>query len=129
VKEHPDLPIEARWETDILDHSAEFAERVLAQAPARYRQLASEPAIRELLGAENAFNAGKLCVYAEFQVFREEFDRRFPGAEPRACINAFCRLFLKNDISLSNLVRFFEGSADDELARMQRLGRRSPPQD
>ena len=39
---------------------------------------------------------------------------RFPSASPFACINAFAGLFLKNDISMSNLVEYVEGAADEE---------------
>ena len=58
------------------------------------------------------FNHGKLYVYAEFCVFRSEFLGRFNDASPAACINAFSGLFLKNDISITNLVEFIEGSDD-----------------
>jgi hypothetical protein len=108
-------------ESLVLDHAAEFVERVMARAPARYEALRVEPRVDRLLAGENAFNPGQLYAYAEYLVFREEFTRRFPDARPRACVNAFCRLFLKNDVSMSNLVRLFEGGVEAELARMERL--------
>jgi hypothetical protein len=48
-------------------------------------------------------------------VFRGEFRARFPEASPESCINAFSRLFLKNDISITNLVNFMESGADKEM--------------
>ena len=60
------------------------------------------------------FNHGKLFAYAEFAVFRKEFQARFPRASDYACLNAFAGLFLKNDISMSNLVEYVEGSDDEE---------------
>ncbi len=65
-----------------------------------------------------AFNHGKLYVYAEFSVFRREFLDRFPEASPAACINAFSGLFLKNDISIHNLVEFIEGADDAGQLRL-----------
>lgn len=115
------LPAQERIHSDLLDHAAEFVARVQARAPRRFEQLRAQRRIDALLTADNSFNAGKLHVYAEFQVFREEFDQRFPGAGREACINAFCRLFLKNDISISNLVRALEGDAEDDLTRLARL--------
>ena len=47
-------------------------------------------------------------------VFRREFRERFPDASPASCINAFSGLFLKNDISMTNLVDYMEGPADRE---------------
>ena len=47
-----------------------------------------------------------------------EFMARFPDASPFACINGFSSLFLKNDISISNLVEFMEGSDDREQLRL-----------
>lgn len=92
----------------VLDHGEEFVEVVASRAPARYRQWLGRDDVRALLQGGNAFNPGKLYTWAEFEVFRMEFATRFPEASTEACINAFCRLFLKNDISLSNLVEFME---------------------
>lgn len=98
----------SRVEGDVLDHAAEFVTLVTEKAPGRYARWLALPELEQLLQDENAFNAGKLQVWAEFTVFREEFRARFPEATDAACINAFCKLFLKNDISLSNLVTFME---------------------
>jgi hypothetical protein len=95
-------------ESDVLDHAAEFVALVSREAPRRYDAWSAIPDVKQLLAEENAFNAGKLHAWAEYTVFREEFRHRFPDAEDASCINAFCRLFLKNDISLSNLVTFME---------------------
>jgi len=38
----------------------------------------------------------------------------------KSCINAFCRLFLKNDISITNLVNFMEGSMDKEMLLLKK---------
>ena len=54
--------------------------------------------IQRLLAEDNALNPGKIYAWAEYRVFRREFQARFPDASPKACINAFCKLFLKNDI-------------------------------
>ena len=54
--------------------------------------------------------------------FRREFRRRFPDATPRACINAFCKLFLKNDISMSNLVRTLEAPHGEDLELLEQSG-------
>jgi hypothetical protein len=64
------------------------------------------------LEQDNSFNHGKIYVYAEFIVFRAEFRARFPDAAESACINAFSKLLLKNDISITNLVAFMEGQDD-----------------
>jgi hypothetical protein len=95
-------------ESDVLDHAAEFVALVAQEAPRRYAAWSALPEVTQLLAEQNAFNAGKLQVWAEYTVFREEFRERFPEAEDASCINAFCKLFLKNDISLSNLVTFME---------------------
>lgn len=95
-------------ESDVLDHAAEFVALVAREAPRRYAAWSVLPEVTQLLAEQNAFNAGKLHVWAEYTVFREEFRQRFPEAEDASCINAFCKLFLKNDISLSNLVTFME---------------------
>jgi len=104
-------------QTDLLDHSREFVELVYRSAPDEYRRLLDSEKFEGLLKEENAFNYGKLFAYAEFVVFRKEFKVRFPDAAPASCINAFCKLFLKNDISITNLVRFMEGT--DELAQLR----------
>jgi len=108
--------------TSALDHAAEFVERVANQAPARYQALLGSPDIARRLAIEPAFNQGKLYAWAEYLAFRDEFRRRFPDASTEACMNAFCRLFLKNDISLSNLARAMEPEDDGELRRLQRPG-------
>ena len=95
-------------ESDVLDHAAEFVALVARETPRRYAAWAALPEVERLLADKNAFNAGKLHAWAEYTVFREEFRQRFPDAEDSSCINAFCKLFLKNDISLSNLVTFME---------------------
>ena len=96
----------------VLDHSSEFVELVSREAPAEYQRLMVSERFRRELGQDNSFNHGKLFAYAEFAVFRREFRKRFPGASPAACTNAFCRLLLKNDISITNLVDFVEGPDD-----------------
>jgi hypothetical protein len=95
-------------ESEVLDHAAEFVALVAREAPRRYAAWVRLPEIERLLADQNAFNAGKLHAWAEYTVFREEFRHRFPDAADASCINAFCKLFLKNDISLSNLVTFME---------------------
>jgi len=100
--------------TSVLDHSSEFVELVCRAAPAEYQRVLASGRFRQELGRDNPFNHGKLYVYAEYVVFRREFLQRFPEAAPAACINAFSSLFLKNDISITNLVDFVEGSGDRE---------------
>ena len=97
---------------NVLDHSSEFVELVYREAPAEYKRLMVSERFRRELDQDNAFNHGKLFAYAEFVVFRREFRERFPGSSPAACTNAFCRLLLKNDISITNLVDFVEGPDD-----------------
>jgi hypothetical protein len=99
-------------QANVLDHSSEFVELVCREAPAEYQRLMVSERFRRELGQDNSFNHGKLFAYAEFAVFRREFRKRFPGASPAACNNAFCRLLLKNDISMTNLVDFVEGPDD-----------------
>ena len=100
----------------VLDHSSEFVELVYRAAPAEYQRLKASERFRQELEQANRFNHGKLYAYAEFVVFRREFTDRFPESPPKACINAFCRLFLKNDISISNLLALMEGSGElDQL--------------
>jgi len=97
---------------NVLHHASEFVELVYQQAPQAYRRLLSSGRFSRKLEQETVFNHGKLYAYAEYTVFRAEFGRRFPDANPAACINAFSGLFLKNDISITNLVEFIEGSDD-----------------
>jgi len=99
-------------QADILDHSSEFVELVFREAPAEYRRLLASGHFRCELEQDSVFNHGKLFAYAEFVVFRGEFRDRFPDSSPAACINAFSSLFLKNDISITNLVDFVEGPDD-----------------
>ena len=99
-------------QADVLDHSSEFVELVFDEAPAEYQRLMVSERFRREMEQDNAFNHGKLYAYAELVVFRREFRQRFPGSSPTACINAFSKLFLKNDISITNLVDFVEGRDD-----------------
>jgi hypothetical protein len=105
-------------QADALDHAREFVELVHRQAPVEYRRLLSSERFRRDLARGGPFNHGKLYVYAEFSVFRREFTDRFPDASPAACINAFSSLFLKNDISIHNLVEYIEGADDREQLRL-----------
>jgi hypothetical protein len=105
-------------QADLLDHSREFVEIVYRSAPGEYHELLNSERFQQLLGNDNAFNYGKLYAYAEFTVFRSEFRNRFPDAAQASCINAFSKLFLKNDISITNLVRFMEGPGDLEQLRL-----------
>jgi len=102
---------------NVLNHSSEFVELVYRAAPGEYQQLLSLERFGLELNRDNRFNHGKLFVYAEFVVFRREFRTRFPDATQAACINAFCSLFMKNDISITNLVDFVEGP--DHLGQLQ----------
>ncbi|MBT8039165.1 MAG: hypothetical protein HKO85_00935 [Xanthomonadales bacterium] len=101
-------------QANVLDHAPEFVEIVYTQAPGTYRALLSSRKFDGRLANDPAFNHGKLFAYAEFDVFRREFRSRFPGASDFACINAFAGLFLKNDISIANLVEYTEGAEDEE---------------
>ena len=101
-------------QASVLDHSREFVEIVYGKAPGEYRALLASGRFDHRLQHDPAFNHGKLFAYAEYAVFRREFLLRFPDASPFACINAFSGLFLKNDISISNLVEYAEGSEDQE---------------
>ena len=100
-------------QASVLDHSAEFVQLVYGRAPGEYKALLASGRFDRQLAAGGGFNHGKLYAYAEFLVFRREFRSRFPESPGHACINAFSALFLKNDISIHNLVEFIEG-ADDE---------------
>lgn len=104
---------------NVLNHSSEFVKLVYRAAPGEYRQLLSLERFGLELSRDNRFNHGKLFVYAEFVVFRREFRTRFPDATQAACINAFCSLFMKNDISITNLVDFVEGP--DHLGQLQSI--------
>jgi hypothetical protein len=108
---------------DVLDHAFEFVERVYRRAPEEYRRLILAGDFRDAIERRGSFNHGKLYVYAEFSVFRREFRRRFPEATAAACINAFSGLFLKNDISIHNLLEFIEGTEDSEQLRLNDPGR------
>jgi len=72
------------------------------------------------LAGDPAFNHGKLYAWAEYCVFRQEFRARFPDASDSACINAFSRLLLKNDISITNLVEYCEGAGPGAAALLER---------
>jgi len=106
----------ASLESEVLDHSKDFVECVQQSALAEYHRLAASKHFEGLL-RQSGFNHGKLFCYAEFIVFRREFTNRFPEASRAACINAFSALFLKNDISISNLLTLMEGS--DELKQLR----------
>jgi hypothetical protein len=101
-------------QANVLDHAPEFVEIIYGKAPGTYRALLSSGTFDQRLAHDPAFNHGKLFAYAEFAVFRREFQHRFPQASEFACINAFAGLLLKNDISIANLVEYVEGSEDDE---------------
>jgi hypothetical protein len=105
------------FRSNVLNHAGEFVELVYRAAPAEYQRLMASARFRRELEQKNLFNHGKLYAYAEFVIFRREFRERFPDAPPAACINAFASLFLKNDISISNLVDFIEGP--DHLGQLQ----------
>lgn len=105
-------------QADVLQHAAEFVELVYRQAPAEYRRLLDSERFRAELQRRGSFNQGKLYAYAEFSVFRREFGERFPEASAASCINAFSKLFLKNDISIHNLVEFVEGADDRAQLRL-----------
>ncbi len=102
----------------VMDHAQEFVDLVGARAPGAYRKLLAEGRFRDALEPGGTFNHGKLFVYAEFLVFQREFRERFPEASDPACINAFAGLFLKNDISIHNLVEFIEGKDDHGQLRL-----------
>jgi hypothetical protein len=109
-------------QADVLDHAREFVELVYRQAPEEYRRLVASERFRAGLEQAGTFNLGKLYVYAEFTAFRREFRDRFPDASPAACINAFSSLFLKNDISIHNLLEYIEGADDREQLRLNSPG-------
>jgi hypothetical protein len=109
MKEHPISTDVLSLRATVLNHSSEFVELVYRDAPTEYRRMMTLERFRRELGQQTRFNHGKLYAYAEFVVFRREFRERFPDASPAACVNAFSSLFLKNDISITNLVDFVEG--------------------
>ena len=109
MKERPISTDVLSLRANVLNHSSEFVELVYRDAPAEYRRLMTLERFRREFGQQTRFNHGKLYAYAEYVVFRKEFRERFPDASPAACINAFSGLFLKNDISITNLVEFVEG--------------------
>lgn len=103
--------------TEVLDHAQDFIGIVSRAAPREYRGLLESAQFEPLLDEKGNFNHGKLYVYAEYRVFQREFKSRFPQATEAACINAFSGLFLKNDISITNLIRLIEGK--DQLKQLQ----------
>ena len=104
----------------VMDHSSEFVDLVQREAPGAYRELLDSGRFASPLAENQGFNHGKLFVYAEYCVFRREFNERFPDASPAACVNAFAGLLLKNDISITNLVDFIEGAPDRERRALER---------
>lgn len=113
--------------TDALNHAREFVQIVMERAPAIYEQLLETPAVRQRISTRTTFNDGKVLAWAQFLVFRQEFLRRFPDASRAACINAFSGLFLKNDISMTNLADVMENSVTDELQRLAAPGDEQSP--
>jgi len=108
--------------TSVLDHAGEFVARVAEETPVEYRRMLAQESVKRLLAADNRLNQGKLYAWAEYRVFQREFRARFPEASHGACINAFCKLFLKNDISMSNLAEVFESEAGEDLRRLRQTG-------
>ena len=104
---------------EVMDQASEFVDVVCNAAREEYQRLLKSQRFGGLIEADNSFNHGKLFAYAEFVVFRREFENRFPDAGRHSCINTFCRLLLKNDISITNLVNFLESSPDDELIKLK----------
>jgi hypothetical protein len=105
---------------DVLDHARELVTIVYQAAPGEYKKLLKVSRIRRAIAATNNFNYGKVFAFAEYVVFRREFKVRFPEASAESCINAFSRLFLKNDISITNLVNFMEGGTDEEMLLLKK---------
>ena len=104
-----------RLKTDVLDHAREFVSIIIESAPQEYEKLLKLSRFKRLIRESNTFNYGKLFTYAEYLVFKSEFNKRFPDMSARVCINEFCKLLLKNDISITNLVNYIEGSSGEEL--------------
>lgn len=100
--------VEVAGDASALDHAREFVDLVSGKAPALYRELLQDGEFDGLLADSSHFGHGQLYVLAEFRVFSEEFERRFPDAGRVPCMNAFCSLFMKNDISLANLLEVAE---------------------
>lgn len=88
---------------EFLNHAEELVRVVITKAPKVFEHLSTEPGMRALLQGSGDMNHGQVFVWAQYLVFRREFNRRFPDAAHEACRNAFCRLLLKNDISMSRL--------------------------
>ena len=105
---------------DVIDHSEEFVAIVHRSAPAAYQGLLNSQQLRRQLAGSNNFNYGKVYAYAEYIVFRQEFQHRFPQATAAACINSFSGLLLKNDISITNLVDYMEQSLGPEIELLAR---------
>jgi hypothetical protein len=105
---------------DVMDHARELVDIVYKAAPGEYRRLLKQPRVSGTIAATNNFNYGKVFAFAEYVVFRKEFKARFPEASPESCINAFSRLLLKNDISITNLVRFMEGGEQEEILLLKK---------
>ena len=103
---------------ETLDHARELVGIVIERVPAVYRDLLAAPKVRQRLSGAVSFNHGKVLAWAQFLVFRQEFIKRFPEASHSACINAFCGLFLKNDISMTNLADVMEVENEDGLQRL-----------
>jgi hypothetical protein len=118
VTGHDLSPSDTGPRADVLDHAAEFVEIVYRQAPVEYQRLISSERFQLDLERSDTFNHGKLYSYAEFVAFRREFEDRFPDASIAGCINAFSGLFLKNDISIHNLIEYIEGADDHEQLRL-----------
>lgn len=99
---------EVKAETQALNHAREFVEWVSREAAQRYQELLLSGRYDALLNDVGRFNHGQLYAFAEYQVFEEEFQRRFPDTGHTERVNAFCSLFMKNDISISNLLAAVE---------------------
>jgi hypothetical protein len=111
---------------EMLDHSRDFVELLCREAPGEYRRLLDSSLFKSILEQENNFNYGKLFAYAEYLVFRREFKSRFEQSSDATCIDAFSRLFLKNDISMINLLRVMENSGELEQLQLSRHDRARP---
>lgn len=95
--------------SSVLDHASDFVELVSDGAPRVYELLTKNVGYS---ARTRGLNPGQLFVYAEYTVFKVEFERRFGDLGEPACINAFCRLFLKNDIALGRLMEAIEGKKE-----------------
>lgn len=123
-----DISVEVQsFHAEVIDHSEEFVAIVHQSALAMYRKLIDSPQVRRQLAASNNFNYGKVYVYAEYVIFRQEFQLRFPKASAAACINSFSGLLLKNDISITNLIDYMEQSLGPEIELLaNKQSRRKP---